>query len=231
MYTFHTIIYMKKTPLYIDCLPYKAQPPRKRLCALGIATVAFSFYGWCLETFLCFIKIGAFRDRGLLTLPLCPVYGLSALGMYLLFSTPLDGYWEKFRTKGKTRLSRALRLLLCLLLYAALTAAIATLAEFVTGLFYHKAYGVRLWNYRRKEHNYKGYISLRYSLAWGALATIAMTLVWRFLIRALVNAPEKILLPIAVALIAVLTADFVFNSVYLHFHKKRLIVDLLFRRL
>ncbi|MDE7395817.1 MAG: putative ABC transporter permease [Clostridiales bacterium] len=222
---------MKKTPLYIDRLPYKAQPLKKRLCALSIATVAFSFYGWCLETLLFFIKFHTFCDRGLLTLPFCPMYGLSALGMYFLLSTPLDGFWKKFREKGKTPLSRALRFCLCLLLYAVLTAAIATLTEFITGLFYHKAYGVRLWNYHRKQYNYKGYISLRYSFIWGILAALSMTLVWRSVTHALVRVPENILLPLAVLLSAALIFDFAFNSVYLHRHGRRLIVELLFRRL
>lgn len=218
-----------KRPLYLDRLPYKAQPLKSRLCALAIATVAFSFYGWSLETLLFAVKFGEFCDRGLLTLPLCPMYGLTVLSIYALLRTPLDGVWKAFCKKGRTRVTRALRFFLCFLAYIALTAALATLVELSTALFYHKAYGVRLWNYYLKDCNYKGYISLRYSLIWGVLAALSMAFIWRPTLRALVRLPENTLYPLAVLLMTALVLDFAFNSAYLHCHGRRLIVEALER--
>ena len=221
---------MKNTLLYLNRLPYKAQPLAKRLCALAIATVAFSFYGWCLETLLFAVKFCEFCDRGLLTLPLCPMYGLTMLGIYAILRTPLDGFWKAFYGKGSTKAKRALRLTLCFLCYIALTAVLATLVELITALFYHKAYGVRLWNYYLKDCNYKGYISLRYSLIWGVLAALSMTFVWRPLTQTLVRAPEPVLYPLAAGLMSVLILDFAYNSAYLHCHGHRLLVEAIRRR-
>ena len=219
-----------ETPLYYRNLPYKAQPLKKRLCALSIATVAFSFYGWSLETLFFAVKFCEFCDRGLLTLPLCPMYGLTALGIYAILRTPQSGRWKAFYEKGRTKKARALRLALCLLSYVLLTAALATLVELSTALFYHKAYGVRLWNYYLKNCNYKGYISLRYSLIWGVLAALSMAFIWRPLIHALVRLPENILYSLAVLLMTTLILDFTFNSAYLHCHGRRLLVETPTRR-
>ena len=42
--------------------------------------LAFSFLGWCLEVAAIAVRLGQYRDRGVLHGPLCLVYGISGCG-------------------------------------------------------------------------------------------------------------------------------------------------------
>ncbi len=121
-----------------------------------------SFLGWVVETVYCSALVGHFCDRGFLTLPFCTIYGFSILAVYLLIGTP----WGGGLMLGKCR-NRVWRLVW----YFLLTMAIPTVAELLTGLFFDKIIGIRLWDYFSFRFNFMGYICLEMSLAWGFLIT------------------------------------------------------------
>ncbi len=101
------------------------------------------------------------------------------------------------------------------MLYAAAAALLASLFEYITGAFYDNKFGVRLWNYRNKENNIHGYVCLKYTLVWGALSVAAMGLVWHPLQNVLARAKTAVLVTSAVLLFTAISADFVFNMIYL----------------
>ena len=76
---------------------YAEQSHAKRACILIILAVSGAFVGWTAETLLFLYKRGDFVDRGLLTLPLCPVYGLGMLLLYAVMRTPQSGFWRTWR--------------------------------------------------------------------------------------------------------------------------------------
>ncbi len=195
--------------------PYGRQSVGRKLCILTILAALFSLLGWVAETVLFLIKRGHFVDRGLLTLPFCPMYGLSMLAVYAVLRTPQTGIWVKIAALPKTRTGKFAAVATCVLLYAAAAALLASLFEYITGAFYDNKFGVRLWNYRNKENNIHGYVCLKYTLVWGTLSVAAMGLVWHPLQNVLARAKTAVLVTSAVLLFTAISADFVFNMIYL----------------
>ena len=124
-----------------------------------------SFLGWVYETMLLLVETGRFSDRGALSLPLCPIYASSLLGLYFLAGTPDRGRGILKGVKGK-RLRWGL--------YFALAFLLPTLAELLFGLLFDRAWGIRLWDYSHIPLNYKGYICLPVSIAWTVLIFLFM---------------------------------------------------------
>lgn len=111
--------------------------------------IIYSFLGFLLEIAFARLIRSPKPDRKChLILPVCPVYGLGALGILLLPS------WIKASPP---------------LLYLG-GAFMATLAEWSLAVFYEKALGVRFWNYSDLPLNLHGRVCLWFSLFWGFLA-------------------------------------------------------------
>ena len=195
---------------------YTEQSRAKKACILTLLVVISSAVGWIAETILFLFQKGTFVDRGLLTLPFCPVYGIGLLITYFLFATPQSGFWDKWRLGTKTKTGRMTVTVLCVIFYAALSALLATVVEYVTGAFFNKGFGVRLWSYHGHENNLGGYVCLGYSLMWGALAVVYMGLVWYPLMQLFSRADTAVLAVVAIILALTVAADFTFNMLYLH---------------
>ena len=60
-----------------------------------------SFAGWCAETLYFLARWQEFADRGFLTLPLCTIYGSSALLVYFALGTPRGGRLEPLFEKTR----------------------------------------------------------------------------------------------------------------------------------
>lgn len=112
----------------------------------------FVFYGFCgflLEVAFARLTRQPKRDRKChFLLPVCPVYGVGALGIVAL--------------PGRVKSSP-------LLLFLA-GAGVATLAEWGLSLFYEKAAGAAFWDYSSLPLNLHGRVCLLFSGAWGLLA-------------------------------------------------------------
>ncbi len=114
--------------------------------------VIYSFAGFVLEVLFARLAGGRPDRKGLLVLPLCPVYGLGAC---LILALPP---WA-VRHPGALFLLGALA---------------ATAAEYCDALYHEKALGVSFWNYEGLPGNLQGKVCLPFSLAWGLLA-LALT--------------------------------------------------------
>ncbi len=197
--------------------------------SLGVARLILlatflSFLGWCFEVVRQIIFAGHFPDRGLLSLPLCPIYGISIVAIYLLIGTPaspsgvigarlLASEWWK-----KNILTRPL---LRLPLYFLFVTFLSSAAELVTGLV-SKALGSPLWDYSGKPLNLFGVICLEYSLLWGVGLTLFMMLLWKPLYRAFCRIPSKAAKWIAIWLSIPVSIDFLVNVIYLIVLGKRM---------
>lgn len=110
--------------------------------------LVYSFIGFLLETAFA-AAIGGRPDRkGLLVLPLCPVYGLGACLILLLPRWVTVRPWTLFLAGGLT----------------------ATAAEYATALYHERVLGVSFWNYAGLPGNLQGRVCLPFSLAWGVLS-------------------------------------------------------------
>ncbi len=195
----------------------QAEVPQPSLGGYVWIFTALSFFGWCFE------KLGRYwlypgdpiRDRGFLTLPFCTIYGTSVILIGFLLgslnapSRFLKGIWER-----TSRLPRWLCWLARLLIYFLAAMLLATLVELIAGGLFKMA-GVTLWNYSERWGNLWGVICPSYSLLWGALITLLMSLIWKPLCLLVSKIPRKVLIPVAWGMTVVLLGDFLFNCIYI----------------
>lgn len=169
--------------------------------ALAISFLFFfcSFAGWCIEKIWFQLAYGVNEDRGFLTLPLCPIYGGSLLVIRLLFGLPVK--------QGEGYPQNVVRLLI----YGAGAALVATAAELLTGWIFDTAFDLRLWSYRGYPHQWRGYICLPMSVAWGGMIAAAMGLIWSPLERVLSKLPSRPFAVLNAGLWIMISLDFCVN--------------------
>lgn len=112
----------------------------------------YSFLGWVFESCYVSLKSGYWVNRGFLKGPFLPIYGSGAV-MMLVASEPFKDS--------------------LILTYIAGVIG-ATLLELISGIAIEQIFKVRYWDYSYQRFNYKGYICLSSSIAWGFF-TIGMT--------------------------------------------------------
>ena len=113
---------------------------------------AYSFAGFLLETAFAALTGGHANRKGLLVLPLCPVYGAGACLILALPGWVDARPWALFLLGGLS----------------------ATAAEYLAALWHEKALGVVFWDYSGLPGNVGGRVCLPFSLAWGILSALAV---------------------------------------------------------
>ncbi len=112
----------------------------------------YACMGWCMEVVFCGLNNGHFINRGFLNGPVCPIYGVGGVVIITLL-TPISGN------------------VFVLFLGAVV---VTSLIELLTGYALEKLYHARWWDYSEEPFNIKGYICLKFSLAWGIVGVILM---------------------------------------------------------
>ena len=107
--------------------------------------LVMSHFGWVFEMLFFFFCFGIIADRGFITLPLCPIYGITLVLIYYLIGTP---------QKGGVLLSRVKCTGLRTLAYFAIATLIPTLSELVSGEIMEKISGRVLWDYSGMALNF-----------------------------------------------------------------------------
>ena len=110
--------------------------------------VVYSFAGFLLEMAFARLVGGRPDRKGLLVLPLCPVYGAGAC-LILALTAPVRAHPPAVFALG---------------------ALAATAAEYLAALWHEKALGVSFWSYDGLPGNVQGRVCLPFSLAWGMLS-------------------------------------------------------------
>lgn len=110
--------------------------------------ITYSFLGFLLESAFAGLTGGRPYRKGLLVLPLCPVYGVGAC---LILALP---NWVDRRPWA-------------LFLFGGLA---ATAAEYLAALYHERVLGVSFWNYDGLPGSLQGRVCLPFSLAWGLLS-------------------------------------------------------------
>lgn len=139
----------------------------------------YSFLGFGLE--VCYARAVGHpkRDRKCyLLLPLCPVYGLGALGVLALPEAVARRWWLLWLLGG----------------------AVCTLAEYLMGLFYEKTLGVQFWSYAERRGNIQGRVCPSFALIWGGLAVLLRYVIQPLAAPWLEGIPQALILPAVVLL-------------------------------
>lgn len=140
----------------------------------------YSFIGFLIE--VCYVRVAGEpkRDRKCrLLLPICPVYGLGALGL-LLLPEPVQAS--------------------PLLLFPA-AALVCTGVEWLTGSYYEKVFRVCFWDYSHLPLHLGRHACLRFALYWGALAVLIHDLLHPWVVRLVMRIPFWLAPPAAALLL------------------------------
>ena len=137
----------------------------------------YSFLGWILEVIYYGVTEERFINRGFLSGPLCPVYGLGFYAAVWVFAPMANNFFIIF--------------------FGMATAC--TVVELIAGEILYHTFHMRWWDYSDYKLNYKGYICLRFYIYWGIAASLGIYV----LHPAVLNLVSHITLPVkAVVLIA-----------------------------
>lgn len=110
----------------------------------------YCFLGWVWETSYVSIKMKKFQNRGFMNGPFLPIYGSGAM-VILLATLPVKDIP---------------------VLVFVLGMAAATILELLTGIAMEKLFHMRYWDYSYRKIQYKGYICLVSSIAWGVFSCL-----------------------------------------------------------
>lgn len=127
---------------------------------LGIFFFVYSFLGWCLEVSYRALRTRHFVNRGLLSGPVCPAYGVGAVTI-LVALEPLGGANIPAQLIG------------CMIL--------ANVVEYFSGAFVERLAGHSMANYRKSRLSLMSLPGLLYALVWGGLAMLMLYFLHPFL--------------------------------------------------
>ncbi len=167
-----------------------------------IIFLIISFFGWTFETVQVSILADKLVDRGYLTLPICPIYGLTIVFIYFIAGMP-------HKTRGL--LKKVEKPIYCYLLYFLISFLVPTVFEFVVGIFFHKVFGVMLWDYSHLPLNIGGYVCLGVSFCWAVAITFLMRITFPVILRFVLNIPGSVANVLAISIGSVMFFDILFN--------------------
>ena len=113
---------------------------------------AYSFLGWVGEVLFTAVVHRKYQDRGVLSGPLCLLYGVGGLVITFALGDIREGWFF-------------------LLVFSAVY---ATVIEWIGGHILEYTTHTRWWDYSAMPFNLDGYVCLGASLAWGALGVVVL---------------------------------------------------------
>ena len=119
----------------------------KNFSELLFQFITASFIGWLYEIITVYIMYNTYYDRGVLHLPLCPIYGFGMLMLYTVLRKVKNG-----------------------LLYFSGSVIITTLLELCVSYIAEYKFGGILWSYEDWPLNFQNRISVISSCIFGLLA-------------------------------------------------------------
>lgn len=171
------------------------------LSTLVLAGIIMSFVGWLYEVCLFIFLYGGYYDRGFVTLPLCPIYGITLIVIYILIGTPQGGGLLLLKLPcGGARV----------LIYFIFASFIPALSEFIGGEVMERISGEVLWSYESYRYTVGKYACLEIALLWGILILTVMCFFDK-LIALLNKIPRDIAKRLAISLFALGAFDFLGN--------------------
>lgn len=105
----------------------------------------WSFLGWAIEVCAHALKMGEYSNRGFLSMPICPIYGVGVLMITIALERFMDVPVAVFL----------------------MSSLICTSFELAVGVLMKLIFHNMWWDYSDEHFNFKGYICLKVSIEWG----------------------------------------------------------------
>lgn len=164
----------------------------------------YAFLGWCAEVMYATLEKGKFVNRGFLSGPACPIYGVGVVIVLLLLEPLKDN------------------LLILFIGSIILTSTV----EFVTGFILEKFFHQKWWDYKDEPFNIKGYISLKFSLIWGIACVLVVNIVHPLILKLILFLPTPLVVAFLIAAFGSLIVDMVFTIKAMLRIKQRIKIEL-----
>ncbi len=156
---------------------------------LVICFFIFSFLGWCLEVVYSFIESKKFVNRGFLIGPMCPIYGLGCVLIYIF----LKDY------SSDPIVLMVMAMILCSVL------------EYFASYILEKIFNVRWWDYNNMKFNINGRICLEMSIPFGILGLIVVDVLLPFVLKILTFLSPTLIYTLTIILMILFIIDIIFS--------------------
>ena len=126
--------------------------------------LTYSILGWVVESIYMSICNRKLTNRGFAKGPICPIYGVGALTVFILL-----------RPYSHNKV-----------LLFVMGSLLAPTIEYITAILMNRLFGEIWWDYNDKPFNYKGILCLESSIAWGVYTVILFVFLQGF-VEGIVN--------------------------------------------
>jgi len=164
----------------------------------------YAFLGWCAEVIYATLKKGKFVNRGFLSGPVCPIYGVGILAVLLILDPLKDNI---------------------ILLFIG-SIILTSVIEFLTGFILEKFFNQKWWDYTEEPFNIKGYICLKFSLRWGVACVVIVNIIHPMILNLLLILPKPIIVIFLVLAFTSLAVDMFFTILAMLKIKKRINIEI-----
>lgn len=153
-----------------------------------------AIFGWLWEGFLYLFKDDTYVNRGFLTGPWLPIYGMGGIILEILF--------RKWRDRPAMLFMSSM--------------ALCTLLEYAAGWYLELTWGVRWWDYSEMPWNLHGRICFLSSLLFGLGGMLLVWVISPLFYTLYRRVPDRIKIGLGLAVIVVFAADAAYSAMWPH---------------
>ncbi len=167
-----------------------------------------SFLGYCVESIWLALTQQYIDNRNMF-FPFLLGYGLTVVGIYLIFGTPKK--WLKKRTASKA---------LVYLAYFALMIVIVSIGEIILGKAVEYFCGFAYWNYEKVPFHFTKYTSVPTSMGFAGIIEFFMEFLMEPILYHVQQLPKTTLQILAIGFIILLVSDYLISFQIMYYNKK-----------
>ena len=165
---------------------------------LFLLFISCAFIGWILECILIFYEEKRFINRGFLTGPVCPLYGLGASLIVVLFKDFKGNFIELFLV----------------------TTLLVAVVEYLTSYILEKIFNTRWWDYSKEKYNINGRLNIVTLVAFGVFGLILIYGYYPMFNKILLLIPKNVTNIISIILFIIFSIDASLSLVVAYEFKK-----------
>lgn len=161
----------------------------------------YSFAGWVIEVLYRSFQQRKFINPGFLFGSFVPIYGIGAL--FIIYLYP---FISKY----------------CIFVEFLIYGVILTTIEFLIGEFSERFFGLTLWDYNDTRFNFKGKVSLPFSITWATLAYLLVTFFHPLVNKFILSHSDLNLDTLTLIILIYFIIDFSFSLISLNVLQRRI---------
>lgn len=158
----------------------------------------YAMFGWALESFFKTVIARKFVNSGFLYGPFCPIYGFGALLVIQSFSVA-----ERILPQATSPTRIIVSVFSAILL--------TTLLEYFTGTIMEALFDSKWWDYSDEQYNLHGRVCLKYSVYWGILSYLTLSLIHPYVSSYVHNLALNIKLTLGYIMIIYFAVDLIWS--------------------